>query len=151
MLAVGSITRYRYTVKPCLRVASPPGKPVLVFDGDCNFCSAWVRRWERQSGGMVDTLAAQEPRVAAGYPELSADQLASAVQLVEVDGSVYSGAEAVFRTLAHRERGGWALRQYQRHAVFARASEAGYAFVARHRQWFSRLTRLGWGHEVGPS
>lgn len=147
-LAVVPGAGYRYTVKPSLRVASPPVKPVLIFDGDCNFCSVWVRRWERQSAGLIDTLPAQDVRVAAGFPELSADQLASAVQLVERDGSVYSGAEAVFRTLAHSERGGWALKQYQRHPVFARASEAGYAFVARHRPWFSRLTRLGWGRDL---
>ncbi|HWW02140.1 MAG TPA: lipase maturation factor family protein [Candidatus Acidoferrum sp.] len=135
-------------MKPSIRVASAPGKPLVIFDGDCNFCSLWVRRWEQESAGRVDTLVAQDGRVPAQFPELSPERLASAVHLVETDGVVYSGAEAVFRTLAHRERGAWVLDFYERHPVFAHASERCYAFVARHRHFFSWLTRLGWGQDL---
>jgi lipase maturation factor 1 len=64
-----------------------------------------------------------------------------AVQLVEPDGAVSSGAEAVFRALASAPGQEWLLRWYRRSALFARVSEAVYQFVARNRGFFSRLTR----------
>jgi predicted DCC family thiol-disulfide oxidoreductase YuxK len=137
-------------VKPGIRVASGPGKPLLIFDGDCNFCSLWVRRWEQQTAGQFDTVRAQEAKVAAQFPELSSEQLAAAVHLVEPDGVVYSGAEAVFRALALAPRGRWPLDCYARSAAFAGVSEWFYNLVARHRQFFSWLTRVGWGRELAP-
>jgi lipase maturation factor 1 len=137
-------------VKPSIRVAFPPGKPLLIFDGDCNFCSLWVRRWEQQAAGRFDTVRAQDAQVAARFPELSSEQLAAAIHLVEPDGVVYSGAEAVFRALALGPRGRWPLDWYARSAAFARASEWFYGLVAGHRQFFSWLTRLSWGRELAP-
>ena len=139
---------YRWIVKFSLRVASPPGKPLVLYDGDCNFCSLWVRRWEEATAGRVDYQPAQDPRVAAQFPELSPERLASAVYLVEPDGAVAWGAEAAFRILAHRERGTRLLDWYLRFPTFARASEWCYELVAGHRQFFSALTRLGWGQDL---
>jgi hypothetical protein len=72
------------------------------------------------------------------------------VQLVEPDGCVYGGAEAVFRALAQNPHERWLLDWYEHSPVFAHASEWGYRVVARHRTFFSALTRLGWGRHVDP-
>jgi predicted DCC family thiol-disulfide oxidoreductase YuxK len=48
-----------------IRVATPPAKPLRVFDGDCNFCTLWVRRWQQMTGDSVDYLPAQDPHIAA--------------------------------------------------------------------------------------
>jgi predicted DCC family thiol-disulfide oxidoreductase YuxK len=94
-----------------LRVASPPTKPVLVFDGDCGFCRHWVKRWRRRTGETIDYLPAQDAAVGPRFPEIPAAAYATSVQLIETDGQVYDGAEAVLRTLAHGSRGlGWAVR-----------------------------------------
>jgi predicted DCC family thiol-disulfide oxidoreductase YuxK len=37
----------------------------MVFDGDCNFCTLWIRRWQRATGDAVDYRAAQYPSIAA--------------------------------------------------------------------------------------
>jgi predicted DCC family thiol-disulfide oxidoreductase YuxK len=124
-------------VKSILRVASPPAKALMIYDGDCNFCSRWIRRWQHTTDDHLDYLPFQDPRVAARFPEVPRGRLETAVQLIETDGCVYGGAEAVFRALAHKPRSGWLLNWYEGSPVFARATEWGYRLVARHRGFFS--------------
>ena len=112
----------------------------MIYDGDCNFCSLWVRRWQHATGDHLDYLPFQDPRVAARFPDVPRGQCETAVQLIETDGRVYGGAEAVFRTLAHHPRAGWLFDWYQRSTAFARATEWGYRLVARHRGLFSALS-----------
>src|ERR1017187_9833299 len=122
-----------------IHVAAPPPKPLMVFDGDCNFCALWIRRWRQMTGESVDYLPAQDPRIAAQFPEIPRDQFNTAVQLIETDGSVYSGAEAVFRTLAHHPNRQWPLRTYKNSSTFADITEWAYRLVARNRTFFSLL------------
>ena len=89
-------------------------------------------------------------RVAARFPEVPRGQFETAVQLVEPDGHVYGGAEAVFRALAQKPDEGWLLDWYEHSPVFARATEWGYRRVARNRGFFSALTRLAWGRHLDP-
>ena len=125
-----------------VKVASPPAKPVLIYDGDCNFCSLWIHRWRQAAGDFLDYLPFQHAGVAGCFPEVPRGRFEAAGQLIETDGRVYGGAEAVFRALAHGSRGGRLLHWYQRSTVFARASEWAYRFVAGHRRFFFGLTRL---------
>ena len=125
-----------------VKVATPPAKPVLIYDGDCDFCSLWIRRWRQVIGDRLDYLPFQHAGVAACFPEVPHGRFEAAVQLIETDGHVYGGAEAVFRALAHRPRGRRLLRWYQRSSVFACASEWAYRVIAGHRRFFFALTRL---------
>ena len=118
----------------------------MIFDGDCNFCRFWVRRWQRTTGERVDFVPFQDPGVMARFPELPRERFETAVHLVETDGSVYSGAEAAFRALAKNPHAQWLLDWYEHSPFFARATEWGYRLVARHRALFSALTRAAWGN-----
>ncbi len=129
-------------------MAAPPLKPLMIFDGDCDFCTLWIRRWQQATGEAVEYLPFQDPCVAAQFPELPREKCEAAVQLVETDGAVYSGAEAVFRALGHNPSRQRLLGFYQRSPAFARVAEGSYRFVAEHRPFFSRLTRWGWGRRV---
>jgi predicted DCC family thiol-disulfide oxidoreductase YuxK len=129
-------------MKSDIRVATPPPKPLMVFDGDCNFCSLWIRRWQRMTGDAVDYLPAQDRRIAEQFPEILRKQFDAAVQLIETDGVVYSGAEAVFRALAKNPKRQWPLRWYKKSRTFARLTETVYGFVARHREFFSWLSGM---------
>jgi len=135
-------------MKSDIRVATPPSRALLVFDGDCNFCTWWVRRWQLMTGDRVDYLPAQDPRIAAQFPEIPRQQFDTAVQLIETDGSVYSGAEAVFRTLAHHPNHQWPLRGYEKSKLFANLTEWAYRLVSENRTFFSLLTRWFWGRHV---
>ena len=120
----------------------------MVYDGDCCFCTLWIRRWRQATADAVDYLPFQDPRVIAQFPELPRDQFEHAVQLIEPEGVVYSGAEAVFRALAHKPHEHWLLDLYYHVSLFAGAAEWGYGVVARHRKFFSALTRLAWGRHL---
>jgi predicted DCC family thiol-disulfide oxidoreductase YuxK len=124
-----------------VRVAAPPSKPVLVFDGDCNFCRRWIARWQRHTGDRVEYVPFQDAQVARRFPEIPREQFEQSVQLVESDGSVYSGPEAVFRVR------GW---PFDRVPGIAAVAEFAYRQVARHRPVFSWLTRVLWGRHVEP-
>jgi len=131
-----------------LRVAQPPSKPLVVFDGECHFCGLWISRWRQLTGDAVDYLPSQDPRIAEAFPEISRGQFDNAVQLIATDGAVYSGAEAVFRLLAHNSYWRWLPGMYQSFPLFAALSEGAYGFVAGHRPLFSALTRGCWGRHV---
>jgi predicted DCC family thiol-disulfide oxidoreductase YuxK len=128
------------------RVGNPPGKPLLIFDGDCHFCRRWVERWREMTGETVTYASSQE--VGTNFPEIAAAEFASAVQLIEPDGRVYSAAEAVFRSLGYARGGGWLRWCYQRVPGFAALTEFGYGLVARNRMLASAGTRLLWGDDV---
>jgi predicted DCC family thiol-disulfide oxidoreductase YuxK len=112
----------------------------MIYDGDCNFCSRWIHRWQLTTGNHLDYLPFQDPCVAARFPEVPRRQFETTFQLIQTDGSVYGGAEAVFRALAHNPRAQWLLDWYQHSPTFARVTEWGYALVARHRRLFSALS-----------
>jgi predicted DCC family thiol-disulfide oxidoreductase YuxK len=135
-------------MKSDLHVAAPPPKPLLIFDGDCNFCRLWISRWQQITGDTVDYQPSQNPDIARQFPEIPPERFATSVQLVETDGTVYSGAEAVFRTLAQNPKRAWLLRTYQDVPAIASVTECAYAFIAGHRTAFSRLTRWFWGRHV---
>jgi predicted DCC family thiol-disulfide oxidoreductase YuxK len=141
---------YKSSVRLEIHVTAPPQKPLLIYDGECNFCALWVRRWKHSTGERVDYLPFQDPLVAARFPELPRKGLETAVHLVETDGSVFCGAEGAFRALGHANEEPLLLDFYLRSSVFARLSECVYRFIARRRQLFSFLTRVAWGRHVEP-
>ena len=129
-----------------MRVPNPPAKPLLVFDGDCDFCRTWVARWRRIVGDGVD----YEPFQAAGvrFPTIPRSRFRQAVQLIAPDGEVFAGAEAVFRTLAlapGRPGGRRWLAAYL-HVPGARpVFDWGYRWVADHRPLLTRVSRFLFG------
>lgn len=131
-----------------IRVAAPPPKPLLVFDGDCNFCALWIRRWAQLTGDAVDYLPSKDPTVASRFPEIPREFFVVSVLLIEPDGIVHSGAEAVFLALARNPRWRWPLIAYRQFRPLAAGTEWAYRSVARHRVFFSTLTRVFWGRHV---
>jgi len=126
-----------------------PQNPLLIFDGDCGFCRRWITRWQSRTGERIDYAPYQE--VAEKYPQISLREFASATQLVEPDGRISSGAEAVFRALAQVPGKGWGLWFYRHVPGFAPVSRAAYRFVAGHRRGLSTVTRWLWGNHLEPS
>ncbi len=127
-----------------VHVAAPPEKPLLIWDGDCHFCGRWIERWKGLTRGRVDYLKSQE--LGDRFPEIPRAQFGQSVVLVDTDGNVSTGAEAVFRSL--RSGHSWWFWAYQHLPAFAPLSEFGYALVARNRTAASELTRLIWGNDV---
>lgn len=114
-------------------------KPLLVYDNDCDFCRYWIAQWQHITGDRIDYAPFQE--VAAEFPEIPLSAFESSVQLIFPNGTVLSGAEAVFRALNN----GLLLWCYYHLFGFARMAEGTYRFVAQHRPFFSTVTRWFWG------
>jgi predicted DCC family thiol-disulfide oxidoreductase YuxK len=125
---------------PRYRVASPPAsKPLLLWDGNCGFCELWAGRWGETYGERVDLATAQTQ--AARFPEIPPSAFDEGIQLIEPDGSVYSGAAAVLRTRCHgRGQRDPVLWSYDNIPGVAPVLETGYGMIARHRPFFSQLT-----------
>jgi lipase maturation factor 1 len=133
-----------------LRVASPPSQPLLVYDGECHFCCRWIARWQNATGGAISYLPFQDASVAARFPEIPREDFAQAVRLILPDGSVYGGAEAVFRALAESGRERWLLGLYKKIPGFAEMTELLYDEVATHREFLSKLDRIYSGPGIVP-
>ena len=71
-------------------------RPVLVYDGDCAFCTSCVRALER-IGPEAEIVAWQRADLAE--LRITERQAADAVQWVQVDGTVRSGHEAIAAVL----------------------------------------------------
>ena len=125
-----------------------PGRPLLIYDGDCGFCKYWVRYWQALTGPGVTYAPYQE--VGERYPEIPVAAFQRAVQYVAPDGKIASGAEAVVLSLSHAAGKGFWLTLYRRVPAFAVIAEDIYAFVAAHRSAFYRPSRLLWGPDNQP-
>ena len=96
--------------------------------------------------GRVEYVTSQE--AGAQYAEIPDEEFAGSVQLIESDGRIFRGAEAVFRSLGYSRGGRWLGWCYDRVPGFAPVTEFTYAIVARNRYLASRATRLLWGNDV---
>jgi lipase maturation factor 1 len=134
------------TLVPHRSVRDAPAKPLLIFDGDCHFCRRWIERWRELTAGAVEYAPYQE--VAGRFPEIPREAFEHAVQFIETDGTVFSAAEAVFRSLGHKRGRKWMIRCYERVPGCAIITETAYHAVARHRRTSSFFTRLLWGEDV---
>jgi predicted DCC family thiol-disulfide oxidoreductase YuxK len=80
-------------------------RPLLVYDGDCAFCTSSARLLEK-IGPEAEIVAWQQTDL--GALGLSEEMASAAVQWVDVDGTIRSGHEAIVAAL--RGAGGvWAL------------------------------------------
>jgi len=132
--------------KSHLRVSNPPPKPLLIWDGDCDFCRLWIERWRQMTAGKVDYTTYQ--KAADHFPEVPTDQFNRSLVLVQPDGIVLFAAEAVYRSLANRRSREWLSWSYDHVPGFAAVSETGYGLIARHRKFASAVTRWFWGKDV---
>jgi lipase maturation factor 1 len=132
--------------KSRVRVSNPPPKPLLIWDGDCDFCRLWIERWSEFTAGKVDYA----PYQATGdrFPEIPLNEFKRSMAFIEPDGTAFFAAEAVYRSLAYRRSREWLAWSYDHVPGFAAVSEAFYGFIACHRKFGSAVTRLLWGTDV---
>ena len=72
------------------------GGETIVYDGECAFCRKQVERirgWDRAE--RFAYLPRQSPDLETRFPQLAQADLASGMRLVEPDGTVLVGADAV--------------------------------------------------------
>jgi lipase maturation factor 1 len=136
------------TNEPRVRVSNSPRKPLMIWDGECDFCRLWIERWREITACNVDYATYQA--VAGRFPEIPIDHFQRSMILIERDGEVFFAAEAVYRSLRYRCSRKSLAWSYDHIPGFAAVSETTYKFIARHRGLGSTVTRLLWGKDVRP-
>jgi len=116
----------------------------MLYDGDCSFCAFWIARWGKYTHGAVRymTYQAYLADPSESGPKISERDLEAAVHLINEDGSITRGAEAVFQCLNYGPRGSRSYRLYQKSKLFAGITEWSYRRVANNRTLLSRIN--GW-------
>jgi len=115
----------------------PPGLPLLIYDGDCNFCKRWIARWQKLTGQRVIYRPFQE--VENHFAEIPRSAFEASVQLIEPGGRILSGADAVFHTLEYA-RPKPKILSLRKLPGFMPLARLAYKSVARHRSFFSRFS-----------
>ncbi len=117
----------------------PEAKPVLIYDGRCGFCRIWLDYWRQLTCDRLEYIASQD--VGDRFPQIPSEAYKESVQLVRPDGSVLSGARAVFETLGKQRIYRW----------IAGPGEFAYRVIARHRDFFYQVTRFTFGTRIEPT
>ena len=123
-----------------------PPRPILVWDGKCNFCRLCAERFDSHIENKVDLIPYQS--LHKKWPQAPAEDYVSAVYLFTPAGKSYRAAAAVYRFYAEYPWRGWAFWAYKRFRWFAVLSEWGYRFVANNKKAFGRLARVFWGKSL---
>ena len=105
--------------------------PVLVFDGDCAFCSSSVRLLERWVGRRPVIVAWQ--RADLNQLGLTPEQCSEALQWVGLHGQQRHGADAVAATLRHAGKGWWVIGAVMSVPGIRQLAGVVYRWVARNR------------------
>ncbi len=130
-----------------------PSKPILLYDGKCNFCQYCVDYFQLRTGDKIRYQAYQEGTL--GRPEAACKE---SIQLIVNDKTFYEGAAAALCTLSYGENNrGWWL--YKNFPGFSFLSEKIYLYISHHRSFcykaakiicgnpcqIGRLTFITWG------
>ncbi|MCH2183623.1 MAG: DUF393 domain-containing protein [Mariniblastus sp.] len=78
-----------------------PAADILIFDGNCSFCTGQVLKISRWSGGRIAFISLHDPEVSRRFPDLTEEMLMKEIYLVTRQGRRYGGA-SVLRYLSRR-------------------------------------------------
>lgn len=126
-----AMPRYSWRADPSVP-AFPDDKPVIVFDGVCVLCSAFVRFVvARDPACQFRFISAQSPLGAALYRHLQLDPVNYESNLLIADGKVSVKMDA-FTGIMGRLSGGWRAASVVR-LLPGWAADRGYEAIARNR------------------
>ncbi len=108
------------------------GTPLLIYDGHCRMCTREAARLQRWVHGGVRLESFHDAGVIERHPGLTREQCERALQMIDTDGRIYSGAEAIARVLRLRASLAPLARLYYVPGL-RRSIDWGYRWVARNR------------------
>ncbi|MCK9896257.1 thiol-disulfide oxidoreductase DCC family protein [Frankia sp. AgB32] len=110
----------------------PSARPLVVFDGDCGFCTTSVRVIRERIRPAVDFEAWQRLDLTA--VGLTVDEVTRAVQWVGPDGTRASGAAAFARLLGRAARPWRMVGRVLRMPPVSWIAAGSYRLIANNRQ-----------------
>lgn len=121
-------------------------RPVLFYDGDCRFCRASARvvaALDRR--GSIAMLPFDDPAAEALRAAVPVDRRGGSMHLVQPDGWVLSGGDALIELSRVLPGGEFLASAAWRNDLLRNAFAIGYRFVADHRGQLSHITPDGPG------
>jgi predicted DCC family thiol-disulfide oxidoreductase YuxK len=127
------VASYGEADPPALGFLMMSAPMVLLYDGDCRFCTSSAAALARRFGpARLETRDFQKEGVLAALPGVSYDACMRRMHLVFPDGRVYAGPEGFARLLATTPFVGWLAYLYYVPGI-RQVAELVYALVAKHR------------------
>jgi len=119
-------------------------KPTLVWDGDCSFCQYWALRWQNLiDHNKVDFVTYQ--KIKDEVADVPVWAFRESVRLIETNGRLRNGPEAVYKTLCFSGNWKWLFPMYIRSRFFRYISDHTYWMIATNRKFMFTITKLLWG------
>jgi predicted DCC family thiol-disulfide oxidoreductase YuxK len=120
----------------------PPegGTPVVLFDGDCDFCAAQASTLHRLCNGRFRLRSFHGDGVLDDYPGLGHDDCMQEIKMIATDGRIFGGAEAVIRAIERGHRVLGKLLFFYYLPGIRHLADRMYAGVAARRYSLGRRT-----------
>ena len=117
-------------------------RPVIVYDGECRFCQGQIqriRRWD--SRDAFEYAARQTPGLAGRFPILETGDFGTGMRLIEGDGKVHVGADAVYEIARRLPVCRW-LAWIYRVPILHGLMRSVYGWVAANRGRLNRSAEV---------
>jgi len=118
-----------------------PIKPIMIWDGDCEFCHYWIIKWWLKTGDLI--VYKKYQLVASNFQDIDEDKFREAVRLIMPSGQIYSGPEAAYKAYQMVGKFSFLIWLYTYFRPFRVLSDWGYQKVADNRyqlfEWTKRL------------
>ncbi len=126
------------------RTKYPPAeKPLMVWDGNCGFCHYWVLRWKLFTGDKV--VYKPYADVAHNFPDIELRFFKQAVRFIDVDGKIFTGPAAAFRSFQYGDRYKWLMPLYAGFKPAEFVADHIYRLISKNRTFMYKVTVSLWG------
>jgi predicted DCC family thiol-disulfide oxidoreductase YuxK len=114
---------------------------VVLYDGQCGFCSRWVRYWASTLERRGFAIASLDELWVAEKIKTPREELLTDIRLLTADGQLISGAD-VYLYVTRRIWWAWPFYAIFSLPGFNRLIHLGYRWFARNRYHISHACRL---------
>ena len=119
----------------------PSARGVVLYDGQCGFCSRWVQHWARTLTRHGFEIASLDEPWVAGKLQMQHEELLADIRLLTAEGQLISGAD-VYLYVTRRIWWAWPFYAIFSLPGFNRLIHVGYRWFARNRLHISHACKL---------
>jgi predicted DCC family thiol-disulfide oxidoreductase YuxK len=114
---------------------------VVLYDGECGFCSRWVEYWAGTLGRHGFEIASLDEPWVAERLKMPQEELLTDIRLLTAGGELISGAD-VYLYVTRRIWWAWPFYAIFSLPGFNRLIQVGYRWFARNRYCVSHACKL---------
>lgn len=111
---------------------SCPSKPTVIFDGSCQVCTGQMEKFQKQDANGDIAFVSKHDSQAKQFPQLAEPGNESGLRVVDENGQVHVGADAVYQISKRLPKLRWVAWLYRipgLRGIF----RAGYRWLSARR------------------